>query len=157
MSKRCGKFHIMMLLFSVVISRGIIGRAFVLSHNQSSFCPYPELMCSRTFGTRQNSSVLLTRNRSANLEHSFGLVDVDGKGYVTANDLQRLAQEVEFGGGNGCGNQNIDDLATSLSPEEAQAMIQLTSTHSSSLSASSSSDVRVSSYDFRRVLAPPSP
>jgi hypothetical protein len=94
----------------------------------------------------QNSDVL-QRNRSENMNYTFDLLDHDNKGYLTAEDIQRLAREVGD---------------TELSAEEAETMAQLTSksTKSSSSSphkATTSATTRISSNDFRSLLAPPSP
>eukprot|EP00529_Nitzschia_sp_RCC80_P027867 CAMPEP_0113484674 /NCGR_PEP_ID=MMETSP0014_2-20120614/24086_1 /TAXON_ID=2857 /ORGANISM="Nitzschia sp." /LENGTH=253 /DNA_ID=CAMNT_0000378289 /DNA_START=253 /DNA_END=1014 /DNA_ORIENTATION=+ /assembly_acc=CAM_ASM_000159 len=101
---------------------------------------------------KKNSNVL-QRNRSENLDHTFGVFDQDGKGYLTASDLQRIASEV---GGD-------DDEG--LSAEEAEAMARLTTTKTTgaaaaaaaSTTSSSPGTARVSLTDFRRLLAPPSP
>lgn len=97
----------------------------------------------------EKNSDVLKRNRSENLDHLFSVLDQDGKGYLTADDLLRISDEIDGSGGG--------DGAALRTQEEAQVMAELTLRSSSTPSSSRSTTTRVSSTDFRRLLAPPSP
>jgi hypothetical protein len=52
--------------------------------------------------------VLQKRDRDVNLRYTFGVIDYDNKGYITAQDLRKLSKDVD---------------ESMISEEEANAMI----------------------------------
>lgn len=71
-----------------------------------------------------------SRDRKSEIAHCFSLIDADQKGYISAQDIERLAAEV------------CDPITT----QEAENMMRESATSS-----------KLNRNDFRKLLAPPSP
>ena len=83
-----------------------------------------------------------SRNRASEIQKCFSLVDQDGKGYITPEDILRLSQIDHAGAGR---------RSEMISIHEADAMLK------QSKSSNNTDENRLYENEFRRILAPPSP